>query len=134
MITLPDLVFCEGELMLLEGLHHISLGSSDLNRSVRFYTEVLDFELAEQTDGHAIVSLDPVDLRLNYIEGYKNHTDHPGMFSLAFILDVDDFTQAIQEIENNKVQIIKGPLMIEGGESLLIADPDGNLIELFYKE
>jgi predicted enzyme related to lactoylglutathione lyase len=47
---------------------------------------------------------------------------------------VDDFTDALKELEVKKVEILKGPVMIEGGEAVLIADPDGNLIELFYNE
>ncbi len=120
--------------MLLEGLHHISLGCSDLKRSTDFYTEILDFDLVEEADSYIILHLDPVNIRLNFVEGFRSKVENPGETSLSFILDVDDFTEALSELEEQSIEIIKGPIMIEGGESVLIADPDGNLLELFYKE
>jgi len=121
-------------MILIEALHHISLGSSNLKRSIDFYTEVLGFELMEETDEYALLNMDPVRIRLNYFEGYKSETSNPGQRSLSFILDVDDFTDAIEELESNDIEILKGPVMIEGGEAILVADPDSNMIELFYKE
>ncbi len=121
-------------MILVEGLHHISIGSSNLKRSVAFYRDLLDFEVVEEEPKHALVRLDPITLRLNLIDGYKARVTNPGETSLSFILDVDDFTDAIQDLESKEVEIIKGPIPIEGGESLLIGDPDGNLIELFYNE
>jgi len=121
-------------MILLEGLHHISLGCSDLKRSLAFYRDILDFEVLEETPCYSLVRLDPVTLRLNHIEGYRSAVQNPGETSLSFILDVDDFTDALKDLEQKKVEILKGPVMIEGGEAILIADPDGHLIELFYNE
>ncbi len=121
-------------IVILEGLHHISLGSSDLKRSIAFYTNILDFESVEESEGHAMLHLDPVHIRLNYIEGYRSRVQNPGEICLSFILDVDDFTDALEELESQGIEIIKGPVVIEGGESILISDPDGNLLELFYNE
>lgn len=120
--------------MILEGLHHISLGCSDLKKSVAFYRDTLDFEVMEESNRYALIRLDPVAIRLNHIEGYRCPVTNPGEASLSFVLDVDDFTDALQELESRKVELLKGPVMIEGGEAVLIADPDGNLIELFYTE
>jgi catechol 2,3-dioxygenase-like lactoylglutathione lyase family enzyme len=124
----------EGGTVLLEGLHHISQGCSDLKRSIEFYTDVLDFEVVEESDSYALLHLDPIKIRLNHIEGHRSKIENPGESSLAFIMDVDDFTEALTELEEQGIEIIKGPVMIEGGESILISDPDGNLIELFYRE
>ena len=121
-------------MILLEGLSHISLGSSDLKRSIDFYQELLDFEVQEEGANYAVMRLDPISIRLNLISGHKSPTSNPGEFSLSFILDVDDFTNAISDLEENSVPILKGPVAIEGGESILIGDPDGNLIELYYNE
>ncbi len=120
--------------ILLEGLHHISLGSSDLKRSAEFYQNILDFELVEEEESHVVLSLDPVSIRLNLVSSYTSPIQNPGIFSLSFSLDVDDFTNAIAELEEHEIEIKTGPVAIEGGESLLIADPDGNLLELFYRE
>lgn len=120
--------------ILLEGLHHISLGSSNLKRSAEFYQNILDFELVEESESHVVLSLDPITIRLNLVASYTSPIQNPGIFSLSFSLDVDDFTNAIAELEESEIEIKTGPVAIEGGESLLIADPDGNLLELFYRE
>ena len=121
-------------MILLEGLSHISLGTSNIKRSIEFYQDLLDFEVVEEESNFVILSQDPISIRLNFIEGYVSSIQNPGESCLSFILDVDDFTNAITELEGNDSNIIEGPVMIEGGESILISDPDGNLIELFYKE
>ncbi len=121
-------------MILLESLHRISLGCGDIQKSVAFYRDILDFEVLEEEDTHAVVHLDPLTLRLNYMENYKNPISNPAEFSFSFVLDVDDFTNAIMELEQNNVEILKGPVAIDGGESLLISDPSGNMIELFYQE
>lgn len=121
-------------MILLESFHRISLGCGDIQKSVAFYRDILDFEVVEEEETHAVLHLDPLTIRLNFMEGFKNSVTNPAEFSLSFILDVDDFTNAIMELEKNEVEILDGPLAIDGGESLLIADPSGNLIELFYQD
>ncbi|MEQ9366609.1 MAG: VOC family protein [Leptospirales bacterium] len=121
-------------MMLLEGLHHISFGSSDLKASIEFYQDLLGLELLEESEQYALLAQDPVTIRLNLMPGFKSKITNPGELSLSFILDVDDFTNALQELEEKEIEILTGPVGIESGESLLIADPDGNLIELFYRE
>ena len=115
-------------------MSHISLGSSNLQNSISFYGDILDFEVLEQDTSYTVLRLDPISIRLNQIDGYRSQVQNPGHACLTFILDVDDFTKAIQELEEKDIEILQGPVAIEGGESILIADPDGNLIELFYKE
>ena len=124
-------------MILLEGLHHISLGSADIERTTVFYRDIFDFEVASPADAakqYVILRLEPLHIRFNYIPSYHCGTKNPGETSFAFVLDVDDFTEAIHDLESKGIEIIKGPLAIEGGESFLIADPDGHLIELFYQE
>ena len=121
-------------MILLEGMHHISLGSADLERTIRFYRDTFDFELIEQSDQYVILHLELLKIRFNHIPDYHCTVKNPGETSFAFVLDVDDFTEAIQELEEKQIEIVKGPLAIEGGESLLIADPDGHFIEIFYQD
>ena len=35
---------------------------------------------------------------------------------------------------NEYIEVAKGPFEIEGGESVYLADPSGNLVELYYRE
>ncbi len=121
-------------MIVIENLDHISLGSSNLKRSIEFYTEIFGFELIEQTEKSAVLEWEILKLRLNYIPNYKFPINNPIAMNLSFSMDIDDFTNAVIEFEQKKIPIEIGPIPIDKGESLVIRDPDGNWIELFYRE
>ena len=89
----------------------------------------LDFEVDEETDKGAVLVFDNLTLRL-----FISESPAPSYPIATFLLDVDDFTDALQEIEDQSIVIAKGPYEIQGGEAVIIGDPGGNLIELFYRE
>ena len=122
------------DMILLESLHHISLGSSNLDRTAEFYENVLDMEIVERSETHLLVYLEPIAIRFNLVKDYEARATQPSEGSLSYILDVDDFTNAITGLEEKEIEILEGPIAIEGGESLLIQDPDGHFIELFYRD
>jgi catechol 2,3-dioxygenase-like lactoylglutathione lyase family enzyme len=116
-------------MVIIETLSHINMPAKNLQKAVEFYTQFLDFEVVEETDNFALVSFDNLHVRLdNSIEPYAK------VPVLSFLLDVDDFTEALQEVEQGEVSIAKGPFEIEGGESVHLVDPNGNLVELYYRE
>lgn len=123
-------------MIVIENLDHIKLGTANLNKAIEFYREILDFEVIEQNEEYAIIELDRILLKLSYIPDYKFPDDiKQAYFTISFCLDVDDFTNAVIELEKNNIPIYRGPLPIKGGgEALLIKDPDGHWIELFYRE
>jgi predicted enzyme related to lactoylglutathione lyase len=103
--------------------------AKNLQKAVEFYTQFLDFEIIEEGSNYTIVSFDNLNLKLD--TGLEPYAKVP---VLSFLLDVDDFTEALQEIEENNMEIAKGPFEIEGGESVYVSDPSGNLVELYYRE
>lgn len=116
-------------MVIIETLSHINMPAKNLQKAVEFYTQFLDFEVVEESSTHALVAFDNLNLKLDTaLEPYAK------VPVLSFLLDVDDFTEALQEIEENNVEIAKGPFEIEGGESVYVVDPGGNLIELYYRE
>ncbi len=117
-------------MIVIESFDHINLPALDLQKSIEFYTMFFDFEQVSLTEKDAIVAFDSLNIRLVKTDSNKA-TSLPLM---SFILDVDDFTEALQEIEENNIQIVSGPFEIPGGEAVHIQDPGGNLIELYYKE
>lgn len=116
-------------MVIIETLSHINMPAKNLQKSVEFYTQFLDFEVVEETASYTIVSFDNLHLKLD--TGLEPYAKVP---VLSFLLDVDDFTEALQEIEENDIEIAKGPFEIEGGESVYVIDPSGNLVELYYRE
>ncbi|MDH4262188.1 MAG: VOC family protein [Spirochaetia bacterium] len=119
-------------MIVIESLNHINLPAHDLEKSVEFYAMLLDFEEVESDTNSVTISFDDkLNIRLIKTEGSPINSNFP-IFS--FIMDIDDFTEALQEIESSNIPIISGPSEIDGGENLLIADPAGNTIELYYQE
>jgi catechol-2,3-dioxygenase len=119
-------------MIVIESLNHINLPAHDLEKSVEFYSMLLDFEEVASDEKSVTISFDDkLNIRLIKTEGAVLNSNFP-IFS--FIMDIDDFTEALQEIETGNITIISGPNEIEGGENLLIADPAGNTIELYYEE
>jgi len=122
-------VFFAMHMVIIETLSHINVPAKNLQKAVEFYTQFLDFEVVEENANFAVVSFDNLQLRLDTtLESYAK------VPVLSFLLDVDDFTEALQEVEQNEVSIAKGPFEVEGGESVHVVDPNGNLVELYYRE
>ncbi|MCB1160097.1 MAG: VOC family protein [Leptospiraceae bacterium] len=118
--------------MILEGLDHISVAVTDLQRSIAFYTDVFDFEELEKDDTNSFLSFGPFKIKLVKTEKVENHLTAMGQPVMSFGMDVDDFTEAIQELEVRGLKIFEGPEVSGEGEYLLFGDPDNNLIEIFY--
>ncbi|MDH4199745.1 MAG: VOC family protein [Spirochaetia bacterium] len=119
-------------MIVIESLNHINLPAHNIEESVEFYSMLLDFEEITADTESAIITFDD-QLQIKLVKTQENpiNSNFP-IFS--FILDVDDFTEAIQEIEASNIKIVSGPNEIGGGENVLIADPAGNTIELYYQE
>lgn len=115
--------------MIVEGIDHINIPVTNLSKSTSFYSELFDFDIEEESSSHAILDLDPMRIKLIQVDKVS-----PGSLPvISFILDVDDFTEAIEEIEEKGIKIFKGPETIGKGEYLIFSDPDNHLIEIFYQ-
>ena len=119
---------------MVEALDHVTLASTNLRQTIQYYQTLFDFEVMEETEKSVILWRDPYKLFFQYMIDFTPLTKNPGHFSLSFSMDMDDFTLAIKELEERKVEILVGPLALEKGESMVIADPDGHLIELYYHD
>ena len=121
-------------MIIVEGVNHINLAVTDLKAAVKFYSDLFDFEVIDDSHkGYVVMSLDPIKVKLIKVEKVENQLTGLKQPTISFILDVDDFTEAITEIEEKELQIVRGPEATEGGgETLIFKDPDNNLIEIFY--
>jgi catechol 2,3-dioxygenase-like lactoylglutathione lyase family enzyme len=121
-------------MIIIEGIDHLNLAVTDLKASVKFYSEIFDFEIEDDSHkGFVLMTLDPIKIKLVKVDKVENPLSALNIPQFSFIMDVDDFTEAIEEFETKGIDIVKGPETTEtGGETLLIKDPDNNLIEIFY--
>lgn len=117
-------------MILIESLHHINLAAKDLKTSREFYESFMDFEVINETADTALLNFEDINILLTKVDSFEPSKTP----LLSFIMDIDDFTDALQDIEANNVTIVAGPSETPRGENLVIRDPAGNLIELFYED
>ena len=107
-------------MIIVEGVNHINLAVSDLKASVKFYSDLFDFEIIDDSHkGYVVMTLDPIKIKLIKVDKVENQLSQIKQPSVSFIMDVDDFTEAITEIEEKEIPIVRGPEATEtGGETL----------------
>jgi catechol 2,3-dioxygenase-like lactoylglutathione lyase family enzyme len=140
------------------GIVHVGVTVSDLERSVRFYTEGLGLEVAVRQTSAAeylsIVGHRGVEIATAFVEvpgdgvrielqEYRRVGDHgsrePGtapVGSSHICLRVDDISTALQRAEAVGGSRVTDPVRIDsgmndGGAAVYLRDPDGYTIELF---
>jgi len=109
---------------------------SDVERSIAFYTKLLGFEPGERA-GSAFASVRRGNLRLVLggpgSSGSRPLPDgrrqEPGGWN-RILLYVDDLASEIERLRAARAQFMNDVEAGPGGKQILLADPDGNPIEL----
>jgi len=117
-------------MIVIESINYIGLTVSNLENSIKFYRELFDFDVVENNPKQAFIREGEIILCLNEAENFKNQPDTKSRVS--FILDEDDFDDAVDELKAKNLPIIFGPENIRKGQSVVFLDPDGNQIEICY--
>jgi catechol 2,3-dioxygenase-like lactoylglutathione lyase family enzyme len=121
-------------MIIVEGISHVTLAVSDLGASVKFFSDIFDFEIVDDSHkGYVVMTLDPIKVKLVKVDKVENQLSNLKLPSISFEMDVDDFTEAIAELEEKGITIVSGPEAMGNGESLTFKDPDNNLLEIFYR-
>jgi catechol 2,3-dioxygenase-like lactoylglutathione lyase family enzyme len=118
---------------MITGLDHLVLTVASLERTIRFYRDILGFEHREFEDRHA---LHFAGQKLNLHEVGSEFEPRaalakPGTADLCFLVEhLEDIQNRLAE---GGVAIIEGPVARTGARgammSVYIRDPDGNLLE-----
>ena len=120
-------------------LLHTMLRVGDMQRSVRFYTEVLGMKLLRTTDrpeqkySLAFVGYDSEDrstvLELTYNHGVERYELGTAFGHVA--IGVPDVKQACDKVRTNGGRVTREPGPVKGGTSMIafVEDPDGYKIE-----
>lgn len=124
---------------------HVNLNVTDLERSEKFYTEILGFHVSGRAKG-AIVwmnmgefregdNLAFHDLAIYQVPGGlpANARKSVGLNHAAFRLaSAEEVDQAAEYLKSKNVKVLKGPLTHseDADRYVYFEDPDGNVLEL----
>ena len=143
---------------LVTGVNHVGLTVTDLERSIAFYTEVLECEVVmrqEKRGGYlaAIVGYPDADVAMAHLRfpgsehrlelfEYRSPRSAPrdleprnvGNAHICFV--VPDLDALYERLVERKVDTFSPPVIIDtgvnkGGLSLYLRDPDGITVEVF---
>ncbi len=119
-------------MIVIESVNHIGITVSDLDKSIKFYKELFDFDVIDNISntGQAFMKMGDILLSLVEVKGYKCSSESKSCIS--FYVDEEDFEDAFDELEETGIEIVFGPENIRKGQRVVFADPDGNHIELSY--
>lgn len=122
-------------MILLEGFDFLGITVRNLEKAQKFYMDLFDFEVAREYKTERAVILELEGTRIKLIEdaSFAGNQAQNSMY-MSFLMDVDDFTDALEELEKRKVPLLGDPEAEEGGERVFIQDPDGYRIKLAYRE
>jgi len=122
-------------------IDHIVITVKDINKSISFYSNVLEMELKEfysLSDNTTRKSLKFGNQKINLHEAlnpFSPHAKHPspGAVDICFI-STKPISEWIDTLKKNKINIEDGPVQKTGAKgpilSIYIRDPDENLIEI----
>lgn len=117
-------------------LGHVHLKVTDIERSIEFYSAVLDFEVSERVDRFAFLTLGSHhhDLALQAVgtqaRGGRVVGPAVGLYHVAFEVATDDRLAAVyRRLERREVAVSP----VDHGISLALYfdDPDGNGVEVY---
>jgi catechol 2,3-dioxygenase-like lactoylglutathione lyase family enzyme len=123
------------------GIYHIGIPVNDVERAVKFYTEVLGMKVAKLNRDDMGDHLNRADLRSG--DGMvvlfqrpmpieKDALKEDGATHHAFTVSPEDFELAAQKMKDWGVKVHSIPTVNrQSGRGFYFFDPDGNLLQLY---
>lgn len=110
----------------------VMLGVQDVQRSLRFYHDVLGLKLATQFEGFAFFNTGSATLVLS--EGLAKHTGQ-GAGAMEVVFNVDGVREHYQALVDRGVSFIQAPRVATGMQWVAnFQDPDGHRLSIFGAE
>ena len=121
-----------------QGIAHFTLPVSDLERSKKFYTEILGLELVRAAGPHLVFLRSGKDsiVLAQSADAAKPQKAGAGTSEVhhAFIVEHRDFEASVEELKRAGVNVFeqdeRGPGSVFNGRSAYFYDPDGNILEI----
>jgi glyoxylase I family protein len=124
-----------------KGLYHIGIPVNDVERAVKFYTEILGMTIAKLNRDDMGDHLNRADLRSgdSMVVLFQRPTPinkdaikEDGATHHAFVVSNEDFELAVRKMADLGVKIHSVPTVDRPtGRGFYFFDPDGNLLQLY---
>jgi lactoylglutathione lyase len=110
-------------------IKYTTLIVNDMEESIKFYTEVMGFEIDSQYDlgpaGNITLLKGEGETMVEII---KNPMDEAGLYSIG--MDVEDLDTTVKELKSKGAKVTMEPMEITVGNLAFIEDPNGVRIAL----
>ncbi|CAM3803730.1 metallothiol transferase FosB [Marinicrinis lubricantis] len=116
--------------MQIKGLNHICISVSDLERSISFYSDILQAKLLVRGNSLAYFDLAGIWLALNVQKDIPRSEIYQSYTHLAFTVKERDLEKLVSKLKQFHVDIVQGRTRNERDRaSIYFRDPDGHLLE-----
>ncbi len=119
--------------MTTSGLAFVMLGSTDVDRSAKFYVEQVGLQVVQRFEGFAFMNAGGTTIVLTSDLGGRisNRTT----FASELVFSVPSVRAAYQELRNAGVTLVNEPRAVNAGSwAVTCTDPDGHLISFYGSE
>ncbi|MDQ7819973.1 MAG: VOC family protein [Armatimonadota bacterium] len=113
---------------MLDQLLQVSILVSDMKKAFTFYSYVLGLPVITRSESSAEFRTDGVVLAI------KPRTQPGGTGTTQMTFQVADLEVAFNDAKRRGAKVLVPPRTVDGGRMAQLADPDGNIIELFEPE
>jgi catechol 2,3-dioxygenase-like lactoylglutathione lyase family enzyme len=110
---------------MITSMNHITLAIKDIDKSFKFYSEILELKPLVKWDKGAYFLIDNFWFCLN-VDAKNEPT--PGYTHYAFTVTPENFAVMSQKIIDSRAQVFKDNT--SPGDSLYFLDPDGHKLEI----
>ncbi|MGA9141539.1 MAG: VOC family protein [Methanocella sp.] len=110
------------------GLFHLAINVTDLDRSVRFYTDMFRIDVLRREEDMAIMHTPGSDDSFVLFRA-SGPVAPSGIAHFGFKVDDHNYDRAMDYAQRNKIPIISNPVR-NTGRFLYIEDPDGYVIQI----
>jgi catechol 2,3-dioxygenase-like lactoylglutathione lyase family enzyme len=110
------------------GLFHLALNVTDLDKSVKFYTDLFRIDVLRQEEEMAIMHTPGTND--SFVLFKSNGPVAPsGIAHFGFKVDDNNFDKAMDYVQKQGIPIISSPIRTQG-RFLYIEDPDGYVVQI----
>lgn len=126
---------------MFKRIDHIEIVPSDFERTLNFYTEVLDFkiQLRRKLEKAPLEEIVFIELGGTSVELYSVQNPAPAVEEQwrvgyrTFAIEVEDLDKALEYLKTKGVEIADVPAGTQTLKRAIIKDPDGLSIELLQR-